>query len=173
MAYMSAKAGRILNCSVCGAEKYVPRPKLERFRYCSRSCLAVAKAEQMRGNSFASGRGANATSFQAGIVPWNNGTSGVMRANSGSFRDGEPGPKAVPTGTVTLRIDGNGTPRNWIKTDSGWRPYAQHVWEESFGAIPEGKVVHHRDHDSINDVPENLQLVTRSEHIRVHRPLAI
>lgn len=35
--------------------------------------------------------------------------------------------------------------------------------------IPKGYDVHHKDFDKLNNAPENLELLTRSEHMRLHR----
>lgn len=43
------------------------------------------------------------------------------------------------------------------------------VWEDNFGPIPHKWVIHHVDHNPANNKPDNLQLLTPSEH-RVHHP---
>lgn len=43
------------------------------------------------------------------------------------------------------------------------------VWQETHGVpIPPGFVVHHRDHDKKNNVPGNLELLPKGEHVRRH-----
>lgn len=37
---MNKKTGKILKCAYCGKEVYVPKNRLNSFKYCSRSCLA-------------------------------------------------------------------------------------------------------------------------------------
>lgn len=44
----------------------------------------------------------------------------------------------------------------------------QWVWIRERGPIPSGMLVHHKDHDPTNDVIENLDLLTASEHARLH-----
>lgn len=54
---------------------------------------------------------------------------------------------------------------------AGKMKLAHHViWEEANGPIPEGYLVHHIDHNKQNNDIENLQLVTTSEHQRIHSP---
>lgn len=42
------------------------------------------------------------------------------------------------------------------------------VWEEHFGEIPEGMQIHHIDGNKQNNNISNLQLVTPTEHKRIH-----
>lgn len=42
------------------------------------------------------------------------------------------------------------------------------VWEAHFGAIPAGHEIHHRNETKTDNRIENLQLVTRLEHKRLH-----
>ena len=42
------------------------------------------------------------------------------------------------------------------------------IWKHFNGEIPEGYVIHHIDGDPSNNDLENLQMVTRSEHVKLH-----
>lgn len=44
------------------------------------------------------------------------------------------------------------------------------IFEESFGGIPEGMLVHHMDGNRLNNSPDNLELITREKHCRLHLP---
>lgn len=50
------------------------------------------------------------------------------------------------------------------------RTYSLHryVWEQAYGPVPEGYVVHHVNHDKLDNRLENLQLMTHAEHSRHH-----
>lgn len=44
----------------------------------------------------------------------------------------------------------------------------RYIYERVHGAIPKGYQVHHIDHDKGNNEPDNLRLLTKSEHMRLH-----
>lgn len=44
----------------------------------------------------------------------------------------------------------------------------QEVWRDHFGPIPPGHHIHHRDEDTGNNDPGNLECLTPSEHSRWH-----
>ena len=116
----------------------------------------------------------NKGNFKTGSTPWNAGTVGVMKPNSGSFKKGRESEKRKELGEVTIRQDKADKPRAWIKVaDNGnsydWVLRAVHVWKSANGPLPFGHVVHHKDRNTLNDDISNLQSMTRSEHIKEHR----
>jgi hypothetical protein len=44
----------------------------------------------------------------------------------------------------------------------------QWVWRCERGLIPQGMLVHHKDHDPTNDTVDNLELLSASAHARLH-----
>lgn len=42
------------------------------------------------------------------------------------------------------------------------------VWEYFNGEVPEGYNIHHKDHDKRNNAIDNLECMTKSEHLRHH-----
>lgn len=58
-----------------------------------------------------------------------------------------------------------------IKTDEGFVHYAPWLYRKHFGEIPEGLIVTFKDGDSLNVVPENLELIDRAEHARRNKDL--
>lgn len=43
------------------------------------------------------------------------------------------------------------------------------VWIAHQGAIPHGRIIHHKDRDMLNDAIQNLELLTKAEHLIEHR----
>ena len=123
------------------------------------------------GNKFALGAKPNSGSFKKGLVPWNKGLKGIHLSPSTQFKKGQKGIHWKPVGSVSIRNDKNGTPRRHIKVEEPniWKYYAVYVWEKKNGPIKRGLILHHIDHDSLNDDIKNLCLLTRAGHINAHR----
>lgn len=60
--------------------------------------------------------------------------------------------------------------RVYFKRTIGYRPTFLHrmVYEDNFGVIPNGMHVHHKDGNEANNSPENLELLTPSQHANEH-----
>ena len=123
----------------------------------------------MIGNQFAKGSGPNKTSFKKGIVPWNKGTAGIMKPNSGSFKKGQKSLKKMPVGSIVKRKAKN-VFRQFIKIEepNKWLEYAKFVWIEHNGTIPTGFLIHHIDENPMNDSIDNLTVLTRKGHFEIH-----
>ena len=87
------------------------------------------------------------------------------------FQKGQAAHNKLPVGTVRMRIETNTrSPRAWIKVnDRSWQKRAVVVWEALNGPLPRGWVVHHKDRDTLNDDPSNLEGLNRRDHAEEHR----
>ncbi len=124
------------------------------------------------GNQHAKGHSPNKTSFKKGNAPWNKGQKGLHLSPTTEFKKGQSPANRLPVFSIVVRTDKENKQRQWIKIAKSytWIPYAEYIWIKNFGDIPKGFFVHHKDENTLNDEPENLQLVTRAEHINIHRP---
>jgi hypothetical protein len=71
---------------------------------------------------------------------------------------------AKPIGHVFTWKSESGQPLLVIKTKDGMVHYRRWLYEQTFGAIPDGMMVEIKDGNPLNIVPENLYLGTRSDH---------
>jgi len=58
---------------------------------------------------------------------------------------------------------------DWCKQET--LPHANYIWikgNPSFGGIPKGYVIHHLDHDQLNDDISNLVMMYKHHHVAYH-----
>lgn len=73
---------------------------------------------------------------------------------------------------MAASIDWNGV--RWHQRQDGYYANSRHgllhraVYEATFGPVPDGRVVHHVNHDKEDNRPGNLQAVTRKQHAEHH-----
>lgn len=90
------------------------------------------------------------------------------------YKKGQPSRNKLPVGSITVRNNKakKSGPRHWIKIaelPDRWMLYAQWVWINAHGPIPDGCVIHHMDENSLNDSLDNLALVTPKQHHEYHK----
>ena len=106
--------------------------------------------------------------FLKGQPTWNKG----MRQKGLFFNDTQFKSGHTPHNTkqdyyVSVREDSRGIPYKWIKIPGRkFVPMHRWVYETAYGTIPAGFIVRFKDNDTLNCVPENLELVTRSQHMQ-------
>jgi len=62
-------------------------------------------------------------------------------------------------------------PRHYILVD-GRRIWLHHYLANKYiRPLKDGEIVHHKDGNPLNDSINNLEIMTRAEHIRVHKPV--
>ena len=121
----------------------------------------------LRNHKITSGRTGK---FQKGHTAWNKNKKGFMGPNKTSFKPGH-----TPSTTKPLyheRVDRDGyilikVPETNPYTGAAHRFKYKHVWlwEQNYGAIPEGHIVMFKDGDIRNFDLNNLMLVSRSEQL--------
>lgn len=149
-------------CEQCGEgfnrEKSGKRP----IRFCTVGCY----------HAWRSAHGVTTGQFKTGHMTWNKGVKGLRMSPGTEFKKGQRARNWVPVGSETERNDKSGRRRGYVKIGepNKWRERAIVVWERHHGRkLPRGHVVHHRDRNSLNDSPDNLEALTRAAHLNEHR----
>lgn len=107
--------------------------------------------------------------FPPGHVPFNKGTKGLMKPNSGSFQKGNMSGTAqlnyVSIGTERISKDGyrerKVTDDPTLAPARRWQFVHRILWEEAHGPIPAGHVIVFLDGDRSNTGLDNLRCVHR------------
>ncbi|MCH7573583.1 MAG: HNH endonuclease [Candidatus Marinimicrobia bacterium] len=77
------------------------------------------------------------------------------------------GKEADPVGTVRQFIKNHGVVRNHVKVARGqWLPLYRVVWEKHHGPISKGCLIMHKNGDDLDDRIDNLEMISRSEHMK-------
>lgn len=113
--------------------------------------------------------------FEQGTKPWNTGTKGIMKPNSGSFQKGDIPSNRNPLGHervcskdgyILIKVEEKNP---YTSATTRYRHKQQVVWEKNYGPIPKGKVVWFKNGDKLNCDPENLMLISRAEALRLNQ----
>jgi len=112
--------------------------------------------------------------FKKGNVPFNKGTKGIMKANSGTFQRGNVPHNERPMGYERLSKDGYVEVKvPGINKHTGYDGHFvlkhKHIWEQARGDIPEGMALTFIDGDKSNVCIENLELISRAELLQLNR----
>ncbi len=99
--------------------------------------------------------------FEPGLVPFNAGTKGLMKANRTSFAPGIVPHTYVPVGSTT--VDTEGYHKIKVGDPNVWEYIHRRNWEAAHGPIPKTHVVVFIDGNRDNTALENLELVSRAE----------
>lgn len=164
-------------CEMCGTDYLVPQYRAEKTRFCGKICRSSWVAQNFlnkgpkpwAAKNLDGHRHKSTSRFTKGHKPWNKDLKGIHLSPDTEFKSGRVGEKHMPVGYLTVRTH-RGVDRRFIKTEEPniWVPYARYVWENEVGEIPENWIVHHKDRDTLNDNIENLQAMSREDHMIEH-----
>lgn len=169
-----SKTGKEIHCENCGKLKYFYEKRLKQNKhfYCSKECYELKRP-----------------------TPWNKGLTKKeddrlkiisKKAREQMYREYKSGirdkkeitKKAHEAVRKKSQKRFKENPRMYISKRSylmiyipgrGDTKYHHYVWEQAGkGKIPEGYHLHHKDGNRFNNKIENLQLLTNSEHTKLH-----
>lgn len=104
------------------------------------------------------------TRFAKGNVPWANGKKGIRLGQDTEFKPGNRPHNHQPVGTIVTSSDGY--LKRKIAEPKTWEFIHRRIWEGAHGPIPVGMLVHFKDNNKLNCALENLELLTRAEHMQ-------
>lgn len=107
--------------------------------------------------------GIDNNTFKKGMVPWNKNKTGLTQLGGAhKFRKGNIPHTYKEVGYESVRKDGY----IFIKTESGFKPKQQYIYEQNFGEIPRNHIVIFKDNNKYNFDIDNLELISRSENMK-------
>lgn len=108
------------------------------------------------------------TRFNKGHRPWNTGIKGWTFKNSGQFPKGNIPQNYKEPGYVAIRRDKSGKDYWFIKSeaDKTMVPLHRYLWLKHVGKIPDGMILRFKDGNTLNCDIDNLELITRAEHMK-------
>ena len=89
-----------------------------------------------------------------------------QRAKISATMKGRPGHRSGPTLPVGSRCPTRGYVT--VKTLDGWKYEHRVLFEEVYGPVPYGFVVHHKNGIREDNRLENLTIMTKSQHAKKH-----
>jgi len=95
----------------------------------------------------------------------------LIMLRDGSYRmvrDLKAGVSLMPFHSKVLTPAKTRTKRRYYWTGSTWHPQYRAVWQYFNGVQPKGHHIHHSDFNALNDLVDNLELMTAEEHNRLH-----
>lgn len=102
--------------------------------------------------------------FNKGHEPWCKGKKIGFKRNAGHFEKGHVPDTKKEVGAVVKRVDGY-----WIKIaePNVWEQYHRVIYKQVYGEIPLNMNVDFKDGNKYNISPENLMLVSKSDHMKL------
>ena len=100
--------------------------------------------------------------------PWNTGTKGICKKNTGSFQPGPRPELRYPIGSERF-CHKDKCIMIKVADPNKWRVKSRVIYEKNYGPIPPGMLVHIKDCNPLNIEPENLMLITMAMNVRLNQ----
>jgi len=151
-------------CDQCGVGFKRDKQGARVIRFCSQACYHLWREQTGASNT---------GQFKSGHKTWNKGKKGLHLSPESEFKKGHISNRKLPVGAVVIRMrKRDNKQRKWIKIGNPniWQIHCHYVWEQTYGKISKGLLIHHIDRDTMNDDLNNLALISRAAHLNEHRP---
>jgi acetone carboxylase gamma subunit len=107
----------------------------------------------------------NTGNFKKGNIPWNKDKRGIHLSRDTEFKKGVNVLDKHPSWRGGIQVMKNDCV--YVATTAGQRVRKPRmIYEQHHGAIPKGHVIWHIDLNRYNDVPENLEAISRAEMLK-------
>ncbi len=113
--------------------------------------------------------------FDKGSTPWNTGTKGLVKPNSGQFKKGHTGTRIKPLGSERINLQDNmvlikvAEANPHTRAPNRWKYKNVHLWEQVNGPVPDGHVIRFKDGDNRNFDIDNLVCITKRLSLRLNQ----
>ncbi len=105
--------------------------------------------------------------FEKNHLPWNTGTRGICKSNSGCFKVGQKSHTQLPVGSEI--IDSEGYHKLKISDPNKWKFKHVLLWEKEYNSkVPEGHIILFKDCNRSNLDIENLICISRTLAVRLN-----
>lgn len=109
--------------------------------------------------------------FGTGFVPWNKGTRGLVKPNSGNFK---PGNKPANWRTVgSKRVTKDGYVEIKVSNKPKWKLAHRILWEQEVGPLKKNEVLIFLDGNKENITLNNLEKITKGERAVINHQVKL
>jgi hypothetical protein len=105
--------------------------------------------------------------FKKGETPWNKDLKGIHLNPDTEFKDDQYVGENHPSWKGGIQINKGDGVYLWMGKNNRVRR-ARKVYQETYGEIPRGYVIYHKDGDNSNDHPSNLVALSRAELVKIN-----
>ncbi|MDK9757653.1 HNH endonuclease [Vibrio sp. D173a] len=151
----------------------VRRELAEAFNHRFKTNLTLAAINSCcKRNGWLTGRDGR---MKKGNRPWNTDTKGLVKPNSGCFKQGQKPKNSKPLGhericskdgIILVKVAEQDP---YTKAKTRYRAKHQIVWENAHGKIPENHAIRFKDGDKLNCVLDNLICVSLAVNLRMNK----